>query len=130
MAKFLLISGAVCLLVSQIYAAPLNEDERKKLSFGARFDPSEVQVVRYENDHNALDNYQFNFALSDDQTREEVGTLKDGKDQEGNNVRFYVVQGSYSFLGDDGQTHWVHYTADETGYHPRLGTGPDPEKKY
>ncbi|EDS35557.1 conserved hypothetical protein [Culex quinquefasciatus] len=123
MAKFLLISGAVCLLVSQIYAAPLNEDERKKLSFGARFDPSEVQVVRYENDHNALDNYQFNFALSDDQTREEDARQK-------NNVRFYVVQGSYSFLGDDGQTHWVHYTADETGYHPRLGTGPDPEKKY
>nr|XP_019932225.2 larval cuticle protein 1-like [Aedes albopictus] len=121
----------VCLLANFSQSVPLKGDDRRKLNAETRSQPSdEVQLVRFENDHNALDNYQFNYALSDDQTRDEVGTLKDGKDEEGNDVRFFVVRGSYSFTGDDGQTYWVHYTADETGYHPRVGTGPDPERKF
>ncbi|XP_065084187.1 endocuticle structural glycoprotein SgAbd-5-like [Ochlerotatus camptorhynchus] len=131
MKKFSLSLVAVCMLANWLQAAPVSKNERKNLSAvtDARNNPSEVQLVRFENDHNTLDNYQFNYALSDDQTRDEVGTLKDGKDDEGNNVRFFVVQGSYSFVGDDGQTYWVHYTADERGYHPRVGTGSDPDKK-
>ncbi|XP_062533398.1 endocuticle structural glycoprotein SgAbd-5-like [Armigeres subalbatus] len=130
MAKLTLLLLTTCLLASCLHAVPLKGDDRKRLSVEARSDASEIQLLRFENNHNALDTYQFNYALSDDQTRDEVGTLKDGKDAEGNDVRYYVVQGSYSFVGNDGQTYWVHYTADENGYHPRVGTGPDPEKKF
>ncbi|XP_058818249.1 endocuticle structural glycoprotein SgAbd-5-like [Topomyia yanbarensis] len=129
MEKLHLILGITCLFFGSLWAAPPIKATLQKTAPAGGLNPSEVQIVRYESDHDDLDNYHFNYALSDDQTRDEVGTIKDGKDVEGNNVRFIVVQGSYSFVGDDGQTHWVHYTADETGYHPRLGTGPEPERR-
>ncbi|XP_055612364.1 larval cuticle protein 1-like [Uranotaenia lowii] len=121
MSKFIIFAVIICTSVSCLLAVPVQE---------ARYQPSDVQIVRYENDHNPQENYQFRYALSDDQTRDEVGTLKDGQDAEGNAVRFYVVRGAYSYVGPDGQTHWVHYTADETGFHPRTGTGPEPDRKF
>ena len=66
----------------------------------------------------------FRYELSDGQIRSEVGTYKDSKDADGNDVKVLFVQGSYSFVGPDGQTYWVNYTADENGYHPKVGTGP------
>ncbi|EAT46371.1 AAEL002439-PA [Aedes aegypti] len=121
----------VSLLANFSKSVPLKRDDRRRiLSAETSSIPSDVQLVSFENDHNSPDSYQFNYALSDDQTRDEVGTLKDGKDEDGNDVRFFVVRGSYSFTGDDGQTYWVHYTADETGYHPQVGTGPDPGKTF
>ncbi|XP_001655288.2 larval cuticle protein 1 [Aedes aegypti] len=121
----------VSLLANFSKSVPLKRDDRRRIpSAETSSIPSDVQLVSFENDHNSPDSYQFNYALSDDQTRDEVGTLKDGKDEDGNDVRFFVVRGSYSFTGDDGQTYWVHYTADETGYHPQVGTGPDPGKTF
>lgn len=46
---------------------------------------------------------------------EEVGTLKKVP-----NVEEMVAtkEGSYSYSGPDGKTYTVHYTADESGFHP------------
>lgn len=56
----------------------------------------------------------FRYELNNGQIFSQAGALKDdGKTQ--------VVSGAYSFVGSDGQTYWVTYTADETGFHPIVG---------
>lgn len=59
MKKISLSLVAVCMLANCLQAAPVSENERRKLATDARINPSEVQLVRFENDHNTLDNYQF-----------------------------------------------------------------------
>jgi Insect cuticle protein len=80
--------------------------------------------------HLSLNSYE----LSDGQIRAEVGELKDVTDAEGQTTKALVVTGAYSFVGPDGQTYWVTFTADETGFHPIIGTGgaggPQPGGDY
>lgn len=63
--------------------------------------------------------------MSDGQIRSEAGQLKDIVDAEGKESKAIVVSGSYSFVAPDGLIYWVNYTADENGYHPVIGTGPE-----
>lgn len=61
--------------------------------------------------------YCYSYELDNGQIFSEVGSLKDdGVTQ--------FVSGAYSFIGPDGQTYWVNFTADENGFHPVIGTGP------
>lgn len=53
------------------------------------------------------------YELDNGQIFSEAGALKDDGSQ--------YVKGSYSFQGDDGETYWVNYTADEEGFHPIVG---------
>ncbi|XP_055609766.1 endocuticle structural glycoprotein ABD-5-like [Uranotaenia lowii] len=121
MNKFLaLISvGCVLLAVHQTLGAPQGPD-----AVGTRSAAQEVTVVRSFSENNGFDGYRFTYELSDGQIRSEVGTYKDAKDAEGKDVKVLVVQGSYSYVAPDGQTHWVNYVADENGYRPKVGTGP------
>lgn len=60
---------------------------------------------------------QFSYELDNGQIFSEAGGLKTvGVEQP-----VVVVSGSYSFVGPDGQTYWVNYTADENGFHPVIG---------
>lgn len=61
----------------------------------------------------------YRYELSNGQIFSEAGTLKEVGDEEKVNV--IVVSGQYSFVGQDGQTYWVNYTADENGFHPVVG---------
>lgn len=55
----------------------------------------------------------YSFEGGDGTRAEQTGSLKSiGKDAG------EVSQGSYSYVGDDGKTYSLSYTADETGYHP------------
>lgn len=61
------------------------------------------------------------YELSNGQIHSEAGALAEvGEDK----VPVIVVSGSYTFVGPDGITYWVNYTADENGFHPVVGTGP------
>lgn len=56
---------------------------------------------------------------------EEVGTLKRANSPDKTDV--IVVQGSYSYVGDDGQTYSVSYAADdEGGFQPQGAHLPTP----
>lgn len=61
------------------------------------------------------------YELSNGQIHSQGGALKDF----GEGKQAVVVQGSYSFVGPDGLIYWVNYTADENGFHPVIGTGPE-----
>lgn len=67
----------------------------------------EVQILTrsFENDGNL---YKFGFEQSDGQKRDEAGEVKLIGKESG-----IVMRGSYSFVGDDGQTYTVTYIADE-----------------
>lgn len=61
------------------------------------------------------------YELSNGQIHSEAGALAEiGEDK----VQVIVVSGSYTYVGPDGITYWVNYTADENGFHPVVGTGP------
>lgn len=56
----------------------------------------------------------FSFETSDGHSRQEQAEIKNaGTDDEALSVR-----GSFSFVGDDGQTYTVNFVADENGYQP------------
>lgn len=56
----------------------------------------------------------FSYQTSDGTTREEKAELKNiGSENES-----LVVEGSYSYVGSDGNTYTITYIADENGYRP------------
>lgn len=60
----------------------------------------------------------FRYQLSNGETRAENGYPKVVGEQR---IPVISISGKYSFVGTDGVTYWVHYTADENGYHPIVG---------
>ncbi len=59
--------------------------------------------------------------MSNGQIHSEAGGLHEG---DGDSDPYVVVSGAYSYIGPDGITYWVNYTADEDGFHPVVGQGP------
>lgn len=72
----------------------------------------DVKIVSksFSNDGKA---YKFDFEQSDGQKRDETGEVKVIEKETG-----IVMRGSFSFVGDDGQTYTVTYIADENGFQP------------
>lgn len=60
--------------------------------------------------------FQCRYKLSDGQERQEKGVLKQVGDKS-----IIAVTGSYTFMGPDGKTYRVTYSADENGYHAKVG---------
>lgn len=59
----------------------------------------------------------YRYELDNGQIFSENGELKTIGDEQA-----VVKRGAYSFTSPDGVVHWVTYYADETGYHPTIGT--------
>ncbi|XP_022218687.1 larval cuticle protein 65Ag1 [Drosophila obscura] len=74
----------------------------------------EVQIVKQESQV-LSDGYNFAYETSDGSKQEQQATLKKIAPEED----ALQVTGSYSYLGDDGQTYTVTYTANENGFQPQ-----------
>ncbi|XP_017102546.2 larval cuticle protein 65Ag1-like [Drosophila bipectinata] len=76
--------------------------------------PTETQVLRSESDVGP-ESYKYALETSDGTSKQEQGQLKNvGTEQEA-----IAVKGSFTFVGDDGQTYTVNYIADENGFQPQ-----------
>ncbi|CAD7004128.1 larval cuticle protein 8-like [Ceratitis capitata] len=74
----------------------------------------DAQIVRQDTNVEPL-SYQYAQETSNGIRSEESGQVKNlGTEQEA-----ISVQGSYSYVGDDGQTYTVNYIADENGFQPQ-----------
>lgn len=77
-----------------------------------------ITVVLNEFEHLPDNGYRFHYELSDGQIRIEKGTFKLVND-----VPILVVEGTYSFVADDGKKYVVNYIADENGYRAEEAPG-------
>uniref|UniRef100_A0A6V7KL69 Uncharacterized protein n=1 Tax=Bracon brevicornis TaxID=1563983 RepID=A0A6V7KL69_9HYME len=77
----------------------------------------QITIVRAEENNSiGVGGYHFSYEQSDGQKREETAELKN----EGTDDEAMSVVGSFEFVGPDGKTYRVDYTADETGFHPTI----------
>ncbi|KAI5631975.1 insect cuticle protein domain-containing protein [Phthorimaea operculella] len=82
----------------------------------------DVQIVENKNDYGLTnrDKYNWGFLTSDGGGHEQSAELKNrGTDEE-----TFVVKGKYFWVGDDGVSYKVSYTADENGFQPEIEQGP------
>lgn len=76
---------------------------------------NDITIVRQEENNNiGVDGYHYSYEQSDGQKKEETGELQN----QGTDDEIIVVRGSFSFMGADGKTYRVEYTADADGFHP------------
>ncbi|KAL3283230.1 hypothetical protein HHI36_006378 [Cryptolaemus montrouzieri] len=76
---------------------------------------SPIYITRYIFDQNPFQNYFYSYEQSDGQQKEERGEFRQGQTPD---EVINAVQGSYSYVGPDGQNYNVKYTADENGFQP------------
>ncbi|XP_075162232.1 larval cuticle protein 65Ag1-like [Haematobia irritans] len=75
--------------------------------------PSDVEILKNESQVGP-ESFQYAYETSDGAKAEAQGQVRSiGSDQEA-----LTVQGSFSYIADDGQVYKVQYTADENGFHP------------
>ncbi|XP_044593210.1 flexible cuticle protein 12-like [Cotesia glomerata] len=78
-------------------------------------EPVPIAILRQSHDQSPEGSYQYSYDTEHGIHVDEAGQpgplTKDG-------TQPITVRGSFSFVGNDGVTYGVTYTADETGYHP------------
>jgi inorganic pyrophosphatase len=65
-------------------------------------------------------NLSRSYSLKDGQQRNETGFIKRVLNANGQAVDVIVVTGQFVFVGTNGIVYRVIYTADETGFHPKV----------
>ncbi|KAL0820687.1 hypothetical protein ABMA28_006518 [Loxostege sticticalis] len=83
---------------------------------------SNAEILRYDNEITD-DGYHYAYETSDGTKAEQEGRVLPGAAPEEGSLK---VSGSYSYVGDDGQTYTITYTADENGYHAEGAHLPTP----
>nr|XP_026493229.1 endocuticle structural glycoprotein SgAbd-3-like [Vanessa tameamea] len=83
---------------------------------------SQAEILRYENEIDGQ-GWHYAYETSDGTKAEQDGRVLPGSVPEEGSLQ---VSGSFSYIGDDGQTYSVSYTADENGFHPTGDHLPTP----
>ncbi|CAG9564253.1 unnamed protein product [Danaus chrysippus] len=83
---------------------------------------SQAQILRYDNEQDDQ-GWHYAYETSDGIKAEQNGRVIPGSVPEQGSL---AVTGSFSYIGDDGQTYSVSYTADENGFHPSGDHLPTP----
>lgn len=99
--------------LSSAYGAPSNGHYNG--NGGARGSAeARANILRFNNENNGDGNYRFEYETENKISQQEVGQVKNvGPDGDAT-----VVEGTYSYVGDDGHTYTVNYIADENGFQP------------
>ncbi|RZC43085.1 Chitin bind 4 domain containing protein [Asbolus verrucosus] len=71
-------------------------------------------IVKYDFDNLGFGGFSFSVETSDGFKHDQSGQTKNA----GTPDEALAVTGSYSYVGDDGKTYMVKYTADENGFQP------------
>ncbi|KAE8741348.1 Cuticle Protein CPR RR-1 9 [Frankliniella occidentalis] len=71
-----------------------------------------IAILRLVQDNSGLGDYRYAFETENGIQVQEEGVLKNA----GSKDEAKSAQGSYSYVGDDGQTYTVNWVADENGY--------------
>jgi len=97
-------------------------------------DPAKAPPATIVSQTQSLDasgTYAFQYETSDGTKQDQAGVLKDIQNEGAEPGKGISMTGSYTFVGDDGQTYTVTYIADENGFQPsgaHLPTPPPPAK--
>ncbi|OWR47679.1 cuticular protein RR-1 motif 52 [Danaus plexippus plexippus] len=83
---------------------------------------SQAQILRYDNEQDDQ-GWRYAYETSDGTKAEQNGRIIPGSLPEQGSL---AVTGSFSYIGNDGQTYSVSYTADENGFHPSGDHLPTP----
>ncbi|XP_044744827.1 endocuticle structural glycoprotein SgAbd-2-like [Coccinella septempunctata] len=90
----------------------VNQQQSSSNNFASGSVQPQIAILRFNNQNEGDGTYRFEYETENKIAQQEVGQLKNaGTDQESS-----VVQGSYSYVGLDGQTYTVNYVADELGF--------------
>jgi len=80
-----------------------------------------IPIIRFDKEQGDDGSYKAAWETGNNIIAEEEGYLKNlgpNPDVAGEQLNAQVQQGSYSYTSPEGQLITVHYTADETGFHP------------
>ncbi|CAK1550811.1 unnamed protein product [Leptosia nina] len=78
------------------------------------YSTNQAEILRFENEMNEQ-GYHYAYETSDGTKAEQDGQILPGTVPEEGSLK---ISGSYSYIGDDGQTYSVSYIADENGFQP------------
>ncbi|XP_043202040.1 larval cuticle protein 65Ag1-like [Amphibalanus amphitrite] len=101
-----------CCLLAVASAAPQLIQNTSPINVGQ----PQVRILSetFENDDSG--NYEFSYEQDNGQRVEEIGRFEPGPERETGAI---TKQGSYQFIGDDGNTYTVSYVADVNGFQPQ-----------
>ncbi|XP_063894385.1 endocuticle structural glycoprotein SgAbd-3-like [Helicoverpa armigera] len=102
--------------------APFGGPDHAAIGQGRQGPGSQAEILNYENEINE-EGYRYAYETSDGTKAEQQGRVIPGAQPEEGSLS---VSGSYSYIGDDGQTYTVTYTADENGFHAEGAHLPTP----
>ncbi|XP_072942635.1 endocuticle structural glycoprotein SgAbd-3-like [Epargyreus clarus] len=94
------------------FASPARYSDQSFAASDQTNEKNHAEILKFENEMNEQ-GYRYAYESSDGTKAEQEGQIIPGEAPEEGSLQ---VSGSYSYIGDDGQTYTVTYTAGENGY--------------